>query len=220
MAHDSFGYGASAGSALPAPVLSPARWTGLLRYGRDDRASWPRPDLADWIGDPAAGDIGNGTVHRLEQRRKSPFRIDIAGWGNADSACTARAKVGQDVAEEIGRDDDIEPVQIKDEMCTEDVDVVLVPADIGEFRSQRFDPCVSIWHGDGNTVGLGGRCQVLTLPLLGKFERIAHYPIYADAGHDSFLQGEFPLGASEHDAAAPMDEHCRGWQRNLSGGTG
>src|SRR5437764_349085 len=36
-----------------------------------------RPDRADWVGDPCAGDVGRRAMNRLEHRRKLPLRIDV-----------------------------------------------------------------------------------------------------------------------------------------------
>src|ERR1700731_4317977 len=43
-----------------------------------------RPDLADRVGDPAAGNVRRRTVHRLEHRRVVALGIYVAGRRDAD----------------------------------------------------------------------------------------------------------------------------------------
>ena len=74
----------------------------------------------------------------LEERREAAFRIDVAGGSDADGSGAGGAEVGEDVAEEVGGDDDVEAVGVEDEVRGEDVDVVLVPGDGGEvFGTSR-----------------------------------------------------------------------------------
>src|SRR5450755_1164701 len=57
------------------------------------------------IGDALSGDIGRGTVHRLEDRRVG---ADVGAWCQSKAADQSRHFIGQDVAEEIRRQQDIE----------------------------------------------------------------------------------------------------------------
>jgi len=65
-----------------------------------------RPDGGDRIGDVLAGDIRRRAVHRFKQRWQFAVRIQIGRWRDADGAGAGRAEVGQDVAEQVGRDHD------------------------------------------------------------------------------------------------------------------
>ena len=67
-----------------------------------------RPDLADRIGDALAGDVGRGAVHRLEQRRIRALGIEVGRRRDADRAAHGGPEVGQDVAEQVRADDDVE----------------------------------------------------------------------------------------------------------------
>ena len=98
-----------------------------------------RPDLADRVGDAAAGDVGRRAVHRLEHRGVFALGVDVAGGRDADRADAGRPEIGQDVAEQVGADDDVEPVGMAHEMRGQDVDVVLVGLDVGIVarRSRR-----------------------------------------------------------------------------------
>ena len=69
-----------------------------------------RPDLADRIGDALAGDVRRGAVHRLERRRKIALGIDVGRRRDADRAADGRTEIGQDVAEQVRADDDVEPI--------------------------------------------------------------------------------------------------------------
>ena len=70
-----------------------------------------RPDLPDRVGDALAGDVRGRAVHRLEQRREVALRVDVAGRRDADGAGAGGPEVGEDVAEQVRGDDDVEPVR-------------------------------------------------------------------------------------------------------------
>ena len=93
------------------------------------------PDHADRIGDALPRDIGRRAVHRLEHRREIAVRIDVARRRDADGAGAGRAEIGEDVAEQIGADHDVEPVRMQHEIRGEDVDVVLVPLHLRDSSS-------------------------------------------------------------------------------------
>ena len=76
-----------------------------------------RPDLADRIGDALAGDVGRRAVHRLEQRREVALGIEVGRRRDADRAADGRAEIGQDVAEEVGADDDVEAARAAATKC-------------------------------------------------------------------------------------------------------
>ena len=81
------------------------RGVGMAQVLQHQRAG---PDLADRIGDALARDIRRRAVHGLEQRRMFPLRVDVARRRDADRAADRRPEIGQDVAEEVGADDDVE----------------------------------------------------------------------------------------------------------------
>jgi hypothetical protein len=57
------------------------------------------------IGDALAGDVRRRAMHRFEDRR---FGADVGARRQAQAADQARAQVGDDVAEQVGGDDDVE----------------------------------------------------------------------------------------------------------------
>ena len=83
------------------------------------------PDRADRVGDPFAGDVGRRAVDRLEHRRKRPLRVDVGARRDAEASRNRRADVGEDVAEEIRRDDHVERLRVRDHPRGERVDVIL-----------------------------------------------------------------------------------------------
>ena len=83
------------------------------------------PDRGDRIGDALAGDVGRRAVDRLEHRRVRPLRVDVGAGRDAEAARDRRAEVGQDVAEQVRRDDHVERLRVRDHARRQRVDVVL-----------------------------------------------------------------------------------------------
>jgi hypothetical protein len=67
----------------------------------------------DRVGDALAGDVGRRAVHGLEDGRVGP---DVGARRHAEPADEAGHEVGQDVAEEVGGDDDIEAPRVEHEL--------------------------------------------------------------------------------------------------------
>src|SRR5213593_1199468 len=87
------------------------------------------------------------------------------------SSIIAAAEIRQDVAEQVGCHHDVEPVRMLDEVSREDVDVELVPADVGILPGHRLHALVPVRHGDRDAVRLRRRRQVLLRALAGQLER-------------------------------------------------
>ena len=132
---------------------------------RDDRRAPPRlvpeelehhrarPDLADRIGDALSRDVRRRAVHRLEQRRERPLGIDVRRRRDADRAANRGTEVGQDVAEQIRADDDVEDLRALHEVRGEDVDVVRVGASRpGTARAIALEALVPVRHRDRDAV--------------------------------------------------------------------
>ena len=139
---------------------------------RDDRAAasaWPRmlehqrtrPDLADRVGDALAGDVGRRAVHRLEQRRVVALRIDVRRRRDADRAADRRAEIGQDVAEEIRADDDVEAVRPRTKCAVRMSMWYWSARTSGYCVRHRAEALVPVRHRDRDAVRLGRRRQVL-----------------------------------------------------------
>src|SRR5438128_1634261 len=122
---------------------------GVLEHHRG------RPDLADRVRDALAVDVGRRAVDGLEQRGKHALRVDVGGWRDADGAGAGGAEIRQDVAEQVGRYDDVEPVRMRDEVRGQDIDVELVPADVGILLGHCLDALVPVRHRDRDAVRLG-----------------------------------------------------------------
>jgi len=84
--------------------------------------------------------------HRLEHRREFALGVDIAGRRDADGAGAGRAEVGEDVAEQVRRHHDVEAVRVQHEQRRQDVDVKLVPLDVGEVLRHRLHALVPVRH--------------------------------------------------------------------------
>ena len=153
-----------------------------------------RPDLADRIGDVLAVDIGRAAVHRFETRGEFALGIQVAGRRDADRTGAGRAEIGEDVAEQVGTHDHVEPVGVLDEMGGEDVDVVLRRFDIRIVRRHFLEALVPVRHRDGNAVGLGRRSHVFACPRRRQFEGVFQNPVDATAGEDGLLHAHFVLG--------------------------
>jgi hypothetical protein len=70
-----------------------------------------RPDHRDRVRDVAAIDVRRRAVHRLEQRRELALGVQVGRRCQADRAGTRWPQVGEDVAEQVRRDDDIEALR-------------------------------------------------------------------------------------------------------------
>src|SRR5207245_2718658 len=81
---------------------------------------------------------------RREQRGKHWRRVDVGGRRDAEGAGAGGAEIRQDVAEQVGRYDDVEPVRMRDEVRGQDIDVELVPADVGILLGHRLDALVPV----------------------------------------------------------------------------
>ena len=112
-----------------------------------------------------------------------------------------RAEVGEDVAEEIGADDDVEPVRVLHEMGGQDVDVILVGAHGRIARRHRFHAFVPVRHRDRDAVRLGRRGQMLFRPAVSQLVRVAQHAIDAASREDRLLDDDFVVGALVEAAA-------------------
>ena len=114
----------------------------------------------------------------------------------------AGPEVGEDVAEQIRRDDDVERVGLEHEQRRQDIDVELVPLDVGEVLRHRLHALVPVRHRDRDAVRLGRRGEVLLRRLLRQLERELQHAVDADAGEDGLLHDDLALGAGK---CAPAD---------------
>src|SRR5690348_13265465 len=62
------------------------------------------------VGLALARDVGRAAVDRLEHAGRGALRVDVAAGGQPDPARHGGAQVGEDVAEQVVGDDDVEPL--------------------------------------------------------------------------------------------------------------
>ena len=96
-----------------------------------------REDGRGRVGDPLAGDVGRRAVHRLEHRRVGAADVEVAARGEPDAARHRRRQVGQDVTEQVVRDDDVEALRRADHEDRCRVDVQIVGRHVGELLRHR-----------------------------------------------------------------------------------
>src|SRR5271154_5238310 len=80
------------------------------------------------------------------------------------------------------------------EMSGQNVDVILIGADVGIFRRDFVEALVPKGHGEDDAVGFGSGRQVF-FALAGQLEGVTDYPGYAAAREDGLLEGQFVWGA-------------------------
>src|SRR5260370_23593437 len=111
--------------------------------GGDERA---RPYLPDRIRNSFAWDIGRRAVDGLKHGWKFFLRIEIGGRRDADRSNDCGSQVGKYVAEEIGPHDHVEPIRMTHEVSRQDIDMILVRADIGIAAGHRMKTFIPEWH--------------------------------------------------------------------------
>jgi hypothetical protein len=134
-------------------------------------------------------------VHGLEHRREVPFGVDVARGSDSDTADDGRADVGEDVAEEVRGDDDVELRRGEHELRSEGVDVVLARVHIGILGGDVAEHLVPEGHRVDDAVRFGRRGEV-PATTLREAERVAHRAFDADAREHRFLNGDLLRSAS------------------------
>src|SRR6478736_8922557 len=87
-------------------------------------------DRGRGVGLLLPGDVGRGAVHGLEHRGGRPVGVDVAGGRQADAAGDRGGEVGDDVAEEVVGDDDVEATGVGRHEDRGRVDVQVVGGDL------------------------------------------------------------------------------------------
>ena len=117
---------------------------GFTEVGQHHRGG---PDLADGIGDAFSGDVWSGTVDGLEHGGILFRRIQIRGGSDPDRSHYRGAQIGKDVAEQVRSHDHVKRFGTAHKMGRENVDVILIGADIGELLRHGGKALVPIRHG-------------------------------------------------------------------------
>ena len=153
---------ATAASTLAACAAKP-RWSSSMR---------DRQHRGRGIGDALAGDVGRRAVHRLEHARVGPGNVEIAAGGQPDAAGDRRAEVGEDVAEKVVGDDDVEALRGGDEVHRRRVDVAVVDADLRKLLRYGVDGALPQATGVDQHVRLVHQGQLLlAAPAPGRTRR-------------------------------------------------
>src|SRR5690606_21646012 len=77
------------------------------------------------VGLALTGDVGGRAVDRLEHARRLTRGVDVAARGETDATGDRRGDVGDDVAEEVVGDDDVEACRVGREEDRRGVDVLV-----------------------------------------------------------------------------------------------
>ena len=121
-------------AASPCP-----RWSSM----RAPDQIWPMG-----LAIPLPAMSGAGAVNGLEHGGVLPRRIDVGRWRNPNGPCDGRAQVRQNIAEEVAAHHHIEPIRVLDEVRGQDIDMVLVRANIGILGRngrKRSSQKVMVW---------------------------------------------------------------------------
>ena len=140
-------------------------------------------------------------MDRLEHRRAGAGRVEVAGGGEPDAAGDRPAEVGEDVTEQVVRDDHVVALRVGHEVDAGGVDVVVGRADVGVLGSDMVERALPQVAGEGQHVRLVDHRQVLAAALLGQPEGVADAALDAHAGVDRALRGHLVLGPLAEDAA-------------------
>ena len=162
---------------------------GFFMPGEEIKEHAGGEDRAEGIGNSLPCDVRGGTVDRFEER--SAAGMNVAGGCEAESTGELGGKVGDDVAEKIVGDDDIELAGIADEFHGEGIDVEMAGIDIGIFGANGFENTLPEIAGKGHGVGLVGHAEAFELVLAGVIKGEADNAFNAFAGVDVFLSGNF-----------------------------
>ena len=129
-------------------------------------------------------------------------RVEVRRGRDADRPGAGGAEVGQDVPEQVARDDHVEPMRVADEVRGQDVDVVVVDPHVGILAA-------SIAATRSSQNGIEIEMPLLLVQLVRCFfgrdrassNANSQDAIDSRAREDRFLHDEFALGAREHPAA-------------------
>ena len=139
---------------------------------------------------PLPGDVGRRTVHRLEHAGESAVRVDVAGGCESDAAADRGRKIGEDVAEEVVRDDDVESSRIRHEEDRGRIDVQVVDGDVGELGADLVDDALPEAAREDEHVGLVHERELLARASGCRSEGVAHDALDAEGRVDRDLVGD------------------------------
>ncbi len=149
-----------------------------------------RHDRRGRIGDALSRDVGCAAVHGFEHRWIGPRRIDVAARRQSDAAAYRGGQVGDDVAEQVVGDDDVESPRVGDEVDGRGVDVLIGDLDIGVLGADLLHGAPPQCARIRQDVVLVHQGQLLAPPC-GAAECVMHDPSHAERGVDADFGGDF-----------------------------
>ena len=133
-------------------------------------------------------------MNRFEHGGKFLFGVQVRGRSDANRPDDGGAEVGENIAEKVRANNDVEPVGMTDKVRGQDVYMELVRADVRILRGHRTETSVPEWHGMDDAVRFRCRCQ-MPVSLAGQFESVAHNAIDATTRENSLLHRDFVIGS-------------------------
>src|SRR5258706_46943 len=98
------------------------------------------------------GYVWRGAMHGFKHGRKFFFWIEICGRGDPDRSNDGGTQVGENVAEKIGAHHNVKPIRMTYKMGSQDVDVILVRADVGILGGHGTETFIPKRHGVNDSV--------------------------------------------------------------------
>ena len=133
---------------------------------------------------PGPDDVGGRAVHRLEQRRTGAGGVEVGRGGHADAAGDGTGEVGEDVAEQVVRDDHVVAAHIGDQVDAGGVDVLVGGGHVGRLGGELVDRALPQVAGEGQHVRLVDEGEVAPGPGGGELEGEPGAALDAHAGVD------------------------------------
>ena len=156
-------------------------------------------DGGEGIDDVFAGVFGGASADGFEHA--GALRVEVAAGGDAHAALDHGAEIGDDIAEHVIGDDDIEPFGVFDEPHGGGVDVGIIAGDIGKILlADLVKGAFPEVKGVGQHVGFAAQRQFFgPIPFAGVFEGVAEATFDPAPGIDAFLDRDFVGGSFEHE---------------------
>src|SRR5207248_7602341 len=139
----------------------------------------------DWISNSFARDVGRRTVNGLEETRIAPLRVEIGARSQSHAAGNRRPQVREDVAKEIGSDNDIQALWPGDKTRAQRVDQLLLVCYVRVLCRHLPEDFIPEDHIVLHAVGLGSAGDLFAAILPSILEGVAHDPLCALTGNKS-----------------------------------
>ena len=160
-----------------------------------------RQDRRGRVGHALPRDVGGAAVHRLEHRGVGAAHVEVAARREPDAPADGGGQVGDDVAEEVVGDHDVEAARVGDQEDRGGVDVQVVGRHVREVGGDGGHGAGPEVAGVGEHVGLVHEGQVPARSPLRPPERVADDPLDAVRRVDAHLGGDLVRGAAADGAA-------------------